>query len=57
MPGETNIIQPLWTKGSILPQLVIELMDTDNKDEEYTDDEIELEVPSDYEADDDEMED
>ena len=55
--GETNIIEPLWTKGGILLQSVIDLMDTDDNDEEDADDEIELEVSSDYEADDDVMED
>ena len=54
---EKNIIEPLWTKGNILPQSAIDLLDTDNKDEEDTDDEIELEVPPDYEVDDDDMED
>ena len=55
--GETNIIEPLWTKGGILLQSVIDLMGTDDNDEEDADDEIELEVSSDYEADDDVMED
>ena len=55
--GETNIIEPLWTKGGILLQSVIDLMGTDDNDEEDADDEIELEVSSDYEADDDMMED
>ena len=54
---ETHIIESFWTKGSILPQSVIDLLSTENYDEEDIDDEIELEVPSDYEAVDDEMED
>ena len=47
-----NIIEPLWTKGRILPQSVIDLLDNDNNDKEDTDDKIELEVPSNYKADD-----
>ena len=54
---ETHIIEPLWNEESILPQSVIDLLSTENYDEEDIDDEIELEVPSDYEAVDDEMED
>ena len=37
--GETNIIEPLWTKGSILPYSVIDVVDTDNDNDEDTDDE------------------
>lgn len=56
--GETNIIEPLWTKGSILPQSVVDLLDTRVKDEDADhDDEVELEESSDYEVDDDEIED
>ena len=47
-----NIIEPLWTKGRILPQSVIDLLDNDNNDKEDTDDKIELEVASNYKADD-----
>ena len=47
-----NIIEPLWTKGRILPQSAIDLLDNDNNDKEDTDDKIELEVPSNYKADD-----
>ena len=47
--GETHVIEPLLTKGSILPQSVIDLLGTENNDEEDIDDEIEPEVPSDYE--------
>ena len=47
-----NIIEPLWTKGRILPQSVIDLLDNDNNDKEDTDDKIELEVPSNYKTDD-----
>ena len=39
-----------------LKESVIDVLETDN-DEEDTDDEIELKVPCDFEADDDEMED
>ena len=56
--GEANIIEPLWTKGSILPQSVVDLIDTRVKDEDADhDDEVELEESSDYEVDDDEIED
>ena len=54
---ETNIIETLWVKESILPQSVVHLLDTDNNDKGDTDDETEPEVPSDYVADDDKMED
>ena len=55
---ETNIIEPLWTKGSILPQSVVDLLDTCKNDEEADhDDVIDLEESSDYETDDDEMKD
>ena len=55
---ETNIIEPLWTKGSILPQTVVDLLDTCKNDEEADHgDVIDLEESSDYETDDDEMED
>ena len=55
--GEANIVEPLWAKESILPQSVVHLLDTDNNDKGDTDDETEPGVPSDYEADDDKMED
>ena len=55
--GEANIVEPLWAKESILPQSVVHLLDTDNNDKGDTDDETEPEVPSDYVADDDKMED
>ena len=55
---EINIIESLWTKGSILPQSVVDLLDTcKNREEADHDDVIDLEESSDYETDDDEMED
>ena len=60
--GEANIIEPLWTKGSILPQSMIDLLDTNRSNEEEADDEINLDVSSDdeiedHDNDDDETED
>ena len=48
---ENNIIEPLWTKGIILPQSVVALFDSSRDDEEQ-DDELELENSTDYDDDD-----
>ena len=48
---ENNIIEPLWTKGIILPQSVVDLLDSSRDDEEQ-DDELELENLTDYDYDD-----
>ena len=40
----------LWTKGIILPQLVVDLLDSSRDDEEQ-DDEFELENSTDYDDD------
>ena len=55
--GEANIIEPLWTKGSILTQSRIDLLDTNRSDEEEADDEINLDVSSDDEIEDDDNDD
>ena len=44
------------SKGSVIPQSVIDQLDTDNNDEEETYGEIKLGVSYDYKADDDKME-
>ena len=54
--GETGIIEPLWTKGSILPQSLIDLLETNINNEEKVDDEIDRVLSSDYEDDDDDNE-
>ena len=46
-----NIIEPLWTKGIILPQSVVELLDSSRDDEEQAD-ELELENSTDYDDED-----
>ena len=48
---ENNIIELLWTKGIILPQSVVELLDSSRDDEEQAD-ELELENWTDYDDDD-----
>lgn len=54
--GENNNIEPLWTRGSILPQSVVDLLETSKKEEDIDHDkEIELDESSDYEVDDDEI--
>ena len=48
---ENNIIEPLWNKGIILPQLVVVLLDN-STDDEKQDDELELENSTDCNNDD-----
>ena len=53
--GERTGIEPLWTKGSVLPQSIIDLLDTEGNDEDVNSDD-EVEESPDYESDDDDVE-
>ena len=51
--GENNNIEPLWMRGSILPQSVVDLLEANKLEERGDhDEEIELDDSSDYEVDD-----
>ena len=49
----TGIIEPKWTKGSVLPQSLIDLLATTTEDDDEGEDEMEMEVDEFDENDDD----